>query len=63
MGTKTAAARAPGVAPSRRGENRLLAEDRAVHDWYRFVLSFPPHFVPPDRISPEELETYRSCGE
>jgi hypothetical protein len=25
--------------------NRLLPEDRAVHDWYRFVLSFPPHLV------------------
>ncbi len=21
------------------------AEDRSVHDWYRFVLSFPPHLV------------------
>lgn len=26
-------------------ENAVLAEDRAVHDWYRFVLSFPPHLV------------------
>jgi len=25
--------------------NRIHAEDRAVHDWYRFVLSFPPHLV------------------
>ena len=25
--------------------NRLRPEDRAVHDWYRFVLSFPPHLV------------------
>ena len=25
--------------------NRLKPEDRAVHDWYRFVLSFPPHLV------------------
>lgn len=25
--------------------NKLLPEDRAVHDWYRFVLSFPPHLV------------------
>lgn len=25
--------------------NRLLTEDRAVHDWYRFVLSFPAHLV------------------
>ena len=25
--------------------NKLQAEDRAMHDWYRFVLSFPPHLV------------------
>lgn len=25
--------------------NKLYQEDRAVHDWYRFVLSFPPHLV------------------
>jgi DNA modification methylase len=25
--------------------NKLSQEDRAVHDWYRFVLSFPPHLV------------------
>lgn len=25
--------------------NKLSAEDRPVHDWYRFVLSFPPHLV------------------
>ncbi len=25
--------------------NRLDVADRAVHDWYRFVLSFPPHLV------------------
>jgi len=25
--------------------NRLDVEDRAVHDWYRFVMSFPPHLV------------------
>jgi hypothetical protein len=25
--------------------NRLYFEDRAVHDWYRFVLSFPAHLV------------------
>jgi len=28
-----------------RGANRLLLEDRAIHDWYRFVLAFPPHLV------------------
>lgn len=25
--------------------NKLDHEDRAFHDWYRFVLSFPPHLV------------------
>jgi hypothetical protein len=25
--------------------NKLSPEDRSVHDWYRFVLSFPPHLV------------------
>jgi DNA modification methylase len=25
--------------------NKLGSDDRAVHDWYRFVLSYPPHLV------------------
>lgn len=25
--------------------NKLSPEDRVAHDWYRFVLSFPPHLV------------------
>jgi DNA modification methylase len=25
--------------------NKLFPQDRAAHDWYRFVLSFPPHLV------------------
>jgi DNA modification methylase len=25
--------------------NKLQPSDRPVHDWYRFVLSFPPHLV------------------
>jgi len=25
--------------------NKLLPEDRPAHDWYRFVLSYPPHLV------------------
>lgn len=25
--------------------NKLCSSDRAFHDWYRFVLSFPPHLV------------------
>ena len=33
---------AAGTRPSR---NQLLDADRPIHDWYRFVLSFPPHLV------------------
>ena len=33
------------AAPAARGENKLRPQDRAVHSWYRFVLSFPPHLV------------------
>jgi hypothetical protein len=30
----------------RNGEaNKLFEQDRAFHQWYRFVLSFPPHLV------------------
>ena len=32
----------PIHSPSR---NRLDLNDRSFHDWYRFVLSFPPHLV------------------
>jgi DNA modification methylase len=32
-------------SPSKSKPNSLAAEDCAVHDWYRFVLSFPPHLV------------------
>lgn len=31
--------------PSPREDNKLRLEDRAGHDWYRFVLSFPAHLV------------------
>lgn len=27
------------------GSNSINPEDRAFHDWYRFVLSYPPHLV------------------
>ena len=38
------------AAPHLRGRrnlaiNRLDAADRPAHDWYRFVLSYPPHLV------------------
>ena len=25
--------------------NQLMVEDKPIHNWYRFVLSFPPHLV------------------
>lgn len=34
--------------------NKLAVQDRAFHDWYRFVLSFPPHLVR-DYLSKFEL--------
>ena len=33
------------VAGRSSDQNRLRPDDRGVHDWYRFVLSFPPHLV------------------
>ncbi|MEZ4661875.1 MAG: DNA methyltransferase [Caldilineaceae bacterium] len=27
------------------GQNAIDEQDRPVHDWYRFVLSYPPHLV------------------
>jgi DNA modification methylase len=34
-----------GSAKTEREDNRLKVGDRAAHQWYRFVLSFPPHLV------------------
>ena len=37
---------ATSLAPKRNGSiNNLLPDDSPAHDWYRFVLSFPPHLV------------------
>ncbi len=34
------------VRPAKNGTiNKLLRKDQPAHDWYRFVLSFPPHLV------------------
>ncbi|HEY3415474.1 MAG TPA: DNA methyltransferase [Armatimonadota bacterium] len=36
----------PRVSKRGNGEiNKLDSADRSAHDWYRFVLSFPPHLV------------------
>lgn len=34
-----------GLAPDDLRNNKLHHRDRAIHDWYRFVLSYPPHLV------------------
>ena len=33
------------TAPEDLRNNKLQPSDRAFHDWYRFVLSYPPHLV------------------
>lgn len=33
------------LAPEDLRHNKLKDADRAFHDWYRFVLSYPPHLV------------------
>lgn len=39
-------AEAPAPGGERNGKaNKLVPEDRPFHDWYRFVLSYPPHLV------------------
>ena len=35
----------PNTSTTRKDQNRLRPEDQPVHNWYRFVLSFPPHLV------------------
>jgi len=46
--------------------NKLAPEDRPVHDWYRFVLSFPPHlvrhYVDQFRLTPEHRVLDPFCG-
>ena len=47
-------------------QNRLRPEDLAVHDWYRFVQSFPPHlvraYVERFGIGPEHTVLDPFCG-
>jgi SAM-dependent methyltransferase len=38
--------------------NKLLAADEPFHDWYRFVLSYPPHLV---RDYAERFELTNGC--
>jgi len=46
--------------------NRLQPRDRAFHDWYRFVLSFPPHlvrhYIQGFHLSPGQVVLDPFCG-
>jgi DNA modification methylase len=46
--------------------NRLEEHDRAFHDWYRFVLAFPPHLVRDYlerfQVRPDDLVLDPFCG-
>lgn len=46
--------------------NKLAEEDRPVHAWYRFVLSFPPHLVrqylTTFRVTPGDVVLDPFCG-
>jgi hypothetical protein len=46
--------------------NKLSIDDRAAHDWYRFVLSYPPHLVRDYlarfRVSSEQRVLDPFCG-
>lgn len=44
-GLRLAGERVPGRRGKNGDLNKLSPEDRPVHDWYRFVLSYPPHLV------------------
>ncbi len=61
-----AAAEPQNTALPSREDNKLRATDFAVHDWYRFVLSFPAHLVRTyiDRfgITPEHTVLDPFCG-
>lgn len=41
----SSAGQAPQYESSNGERNKLAVEDRAFHDWYRFVLSYPAHLV------------------
>ncbi len=42
---ETAYGQAIQLETSNGDRNKLATSDRAFHDWYRFVLSYPPHLV------------------
>lgn len=45
MGQNTSGGRFPRERRNNGSANKMAPEDAPVHEWYRFVLSFPPHLV------------------
>lgn len=47
-------------------KNKLYPEDRSIHDWYRFVLSFPAHlvrnYIEKFRLGPDAAVLDPFCG-
>lgn len=47
-------------------KNKLFQSDRRFHDWYRFVLSFPPqlvrHYIEEFELGPKDLVLDPFCG-
>jgi len=56
----------PSKTTAQKNQNKLRPQDRVIHDWYRFVLSFPPHLVQDylDRfgIGPSQVVLDPFCG-
>ena len=56
----------PSKITTRNDQNKIRIRDRVIHDWYRFVLSFPPHLVQDylDRfnIGPSHIVLDPFCG-
>ncbi len=54
------------VAAAKIDVNAIMLEDRPVHQWYRFVLSFPPHLVrqylAEFNITPDQTVLDPFCG-
>lgn len=52
--------------PSAQENNKLYPQDKSVHDWYRFVLSFPAHlvrrYIAKLNISPGNIVLDPFCG-
>lgn len=46
--------------------NKLYPADRSIHEWYRFVLSFPPHlvrdYIDEFKITPQQQVLDPFCG-